>query len=145
MFKTELALCIFCLQLREPGPQRAARRGEPGQARNSCERPLDLPFLTLQQPTRRRFMTAGEGETGGREEKGTSKRRNETNIQRREDGVAEMRCGKESKTKGGKKVKHTEEEKKKGQSDRGENKMADRKRVFWVNTFKAFTHRMHNK
>lgn len=57
-------------------------------------------------------MTAGEGETGGREEKGTSKRRNETNIQRREDRAAEMRCGKESKTKGGKKVKHTEEEKK---------------------------------
>lgn len=86
------------------------RRGEPGKACNSCEKPSDLPFLTLQQPTRKRFTTAGEGEKKMRrkEDRGEKKdgqgrrrhkqrtrgRNNEINRERRKDRGAEGRCDK---------------------------------------------------
>lgn len=71
--KTQFAFCIFCLQVWAPGPRRAVRWGEPGRACNSCEKPSDLPFLTLQQPTRGRFMTSREGRGRDREEEGRRK------------------------------------------------------------------------
>lgn len=141
MFKTVFRFCIFCLQVWEPGPQRAVRWGEPGKACNSCEQPLDLPFLTLQQPTRQRFMTAGEEEAaterkkerrrkkdghGRRRRQRDRGRKNEINIQRSEDRGAEMRCEKESKMKEERKINR---QRKRGErvieKRRGENKMAD--------------------
>ena len=79
--------------------------GEPGKACNSCEKPSDLPFLTLQQPTRERFTTAREGERKRRRERGTDGgerdinrekrgRKNEINRERSKDGGAERRCDK---------------------------------------------------
>lgn len=54
IFKSLFMFCIFCLRVSANWAYRqtAVWRGEAGNTSNSCEKPSDLSFLTLQRPTR---------------------------------------------------------------------------------------------
>lgn len=95
IFKTPPDSCFVYFACRSERQDHRGQCGEmnTGKACDSCEKPSDLPFLTLQQPTRERFTTtAGEGERKRRREgraEGEKKKRTdgaEGDINREEDG-----------------------------------------------------------